>query len=1058
MRITKRAITALFTALTVAAISGCGGGGSGSSPAPGSTASSSVSGIVTDPPISGSMVRLVDDSGAALSQVVVTDDNGRFMLSHNAADLSEARIVATGGHDAQSGYSFQGLTLKAPVTGGEVAVTPLSTLVTQEMADEFLSLEQAQEAVAKRFGLKAEEVLNDPAQSAPVQRAAMQITRLAAALRNEGNGFTRAGGELRSQGGDFDKAATSLSMDSGLSEATRDQLARLAVEQAELAAIDTGGSAQRVIEAANRIAFRHALARYLSNEHYFTPADDVAWANVEGLADVLWKANGRRGIPSSGPQIANVIRYAVQFYQVDLSTLGQTEFQVPQALANDSRIPTLAGMQVIDHSIPLAPGEELGDDNRRRLDYFYGSDLSPRYRAEQVMAGVYDDATLDPVYTAIAEDLASVGRLEAAEGVLRAQIFQPQQRARAYREAGFALLEAGYKEQALGFLDSAQNLYDDDLEARGGAAVMTADDTSFYYTLSRNYLQAEETDKAASAMTYFDRYVELTRGQPYTTAHGKVLTAWWIISEAAVEEAVAGEITSAKAAESVDMLAKLTRATGIFESTKSCGDNYLLKALYTARYAEFYAALGMLDEVERAIGEFEQIRQHECTRERTESYPTFIVAAYGALGRIDDFKQMVTETVTNTRLRDKSYAAAVLYEALEDARSGNVDAAITRIEAEHAAADDRLEQFTYERTSRSTPYLALNLFQEGNVSAGDTVLDRAWVIALSDDFWNSASASRRIAYGCQKVAQLRHDFVDAEAGRAEMRQCRDTAIPRFANETTSNRLLAFRQLAEGLNGVGLANEALAMIDQAKPLADAIADAEDRGSQRRMLGALAIELGGIDRGMALLAASVEDLNAQMAQRSDESDARSAISDAFDLADKYLLAADAVRANAGAFGKLDSAEQSTVQQARAQARGLLDGSSAEVTVGALALNQSLSSPSHRASRYRDLVSRLARARAFDAAVAVVEDEDAGHSEPDRYRMLQSIAESMIEANDFPGSGVASQDLDGDGRPDFFHPLSTEAERTASGLYLDDDMDGDGTPDAVDLTPMCANCETL
>lgn len=337
-----RCVTAALLAALLTLVSGCGGGGNDPDIGAGPIGGSSVNGVVTDPPIAGALVKLVDRTGAALSAVRSSGADGSFSLPHSAGSLEGARVIASGGHDARTGYSFQELTLMAPVRDGSIVVTPLSTLVVQEMLDRSLSLDQARNEVARRFGLDADSVLDDPATSAKLQSVSLQLTRLAATLRAEGDAFARIARALRELGGNVVLAAVILSNDGSLSQTTRDQLSRIIDDLGRLALIDVNGTADSVIDEANRLAIIRGLIGYVSERLQWLPADEVARANFFALADALWQANGRRGVPSDGVQIANMARYVIERYQLDLASLSDPDFTLPAGLSSDPAVAELA--------------------------------------------------------------------------------------------------------------------------------------------------------------------------------------------------------------------------------------------------------------------------------------------------------------------------------------------------------------------------------------------------------------------------------------------------------------------------------------------------------------------------------------------------------------------------------------------------------------------------------------------------------------------------------------------------------------------------------------------
>ncbi len=68
---------------------------------------------------------------------------------------------------------------------------------------------------------------------------------------------------------------------------------------------------------------------------------------------------------------------------------------------------------------------------------------------------------------------------------------------------------------------------------------------------------------------------------------------------------------------------------------------------------------------------------------------------------------------------------------------------------------------------------------------------------------------------------------------------------------------------------------------------------------------------------------------------------------------------------------------------------------------------------------------------------------------------MAEKLTEYDDYPGSGTVRFDFDQDGLPDFYSPESTQQERYALAVNLDDDIDGDGIVADDDATPYCDTC---
>ncbi|MCC5811503.1 MAG: carboxypeptidase regulatory-like domain-containing protein [Ectothiorhodospiraceae bacterium] len=1028
---------ALF--LITLALSGCFSSGSSGGGSDGGGPTTSVTGLVTDPPIAGAAVNLVRADGSSLSTIVSSDRDGRFTVSiPQSADTAGATVRASGGRDTQTGYNFQAIELLAPLDNVPVIVSPLTTLVSWEMENAGLDVSSARAAVADRLGLPASAVLADPADHAGAQLASLKTVRLAAALRSQGNALGRVAEALSLNQGSFEGARGYLEAQD-FPQAVRNRLHALGPELALLAGIDTSGTATAVIQEANRVALRLGVAAFMQ-ETLGVPGTESADDDFRALADALWEANGRRGVPSDGAQIGNLVRYALQAYELDPSDFGSDDFALPGELSGDAAIAGISMLDVIDHRLPLAPGEELGMDNASRLAYFYASDLSPFYRAERLFDEVLDDNVRDPLFSDIAEGQALIGDVDAAVMTVETRIFQAETRARTFRGIGRAVTDSGAPESGAQFLDLARQEYDRIVEAQG-LSNLTASDANFYLGLIKYYLEADATEGAEAATGVLMDYVDLAAANPPTAGpYNQILAALWRNADDRVVAYVEGEATRADA--EAGMTPFRTAVTGYNASTTT------IKALYLYRQALLDNQLGNTQRTWDAIQEFHALRQ-AAAPSTIDNYLRYLAPAYADAGRIDEYLDLVENTISSASYQETARLAMRVYQARNLAIDGHVTQAVTLVTEPYDSLADQLQQLTYLGVNRSTPYLGLLLLQNNEIDAAREVLEAAWDLLHSEAYVqeHAGSTGNLMTRGCLKIASLYADFISqAEAGNL-LGECPVSTW--FAGADAGTRVQAHRDHASAFADVGRRGSASTALQRAVAATSGVTVADRVGAH----ASNAVVAARLDEASLVLSELQAGLGA-LAQLplSSDLEARQTLSRAALLSQAHANAANGLRALIAGSGNLSDGNRSAITTLREQSRNILM-QSAGGWQGYRSVVESLPSPSDRATQYKTLVDQLSRNTWYDDARQIIALSE--HSNPDRNTMRGTLASREIGHDAFPGTLVASRDLDGDGRPDFFDPSATEAQQLASPLMLDDDIDGDGIPDTSDRTPFCAHC---
>ncbi|WP_143050484.1 hypothetical protein [Ectothiorhodospira marina] len=1030
---------------------------------------------MTDPPIEGAAVRLVDAQGDALSTVEQTDDQGLFTLMIESDQAGEAhRIEARGGVDVRTGHVLGNLTLSAPHDGsGERAVvSPLTTLVDRRMQEIGMSREQAVGHVAERLALDEASVMADPAEDAAAQRASLLITEILMALEGQDDRWERLESEIRSMSpGRLNQAASTLALDQQLPHASQTRLTKIAEQAETLLDLDPAESnAEGMIKAQGLASLRSGL------EGYFELAGkEVNPDHVDPLSRALWEGMGERSVPAGSSALLNIARYVFQVHAMPEDLLDP-EANLPLAdIRHDLILRDLAAQRVIDHTIPLARGETLGMDNDARAAYFFRSDLSPTHQTERLFVGVLDDGALDPMYRANARNLAAAGLLQEAELTLQASIFQPTERALAQQQVARALRGANDPDQAVEYWMASIDTYETALREGKGISNLDGDDASFFQSLNSDLLSAGYRDEADQALLAVREFIDSQQGEPYTTAFGRILVALRNGTSAAVEAAEEAGLSGSAHNDALN-------AVGFFqEVTLGAGQQYrdgqpldgrceAMKTLMVTTYADFYRRLGDDEGMERAIGDFRRLATTDCNLTYGATMSPRMAPIYGELGDIDTYLAWIENHVRpiNDRNADAAQDNAVLYQAVDRALAGEVQEAIEHVATQADTAQDAITQLTQVGTGSrdaGTPHLAVLLWRQGANEEAWDVMNAAWELAMSDEYVEQRSSGRNfVDQGCRKVALILDRMERPALARERMQACREHAESVFdAASPTDDRLWIAKSMAEGYQQLAMSGNA-ELIDRFQALGGVLSDPVDR--IRHLMEVALLRSSGGDPARALN--TLDDAVRELGQIATPSSDQAVINQALDLA-SYIRSGSVRNSLTGSFVQVaedlrraitdsdwaDVTQQEQVNLARDRVRMLVEGDDAlpGTWPGSLAMIDALAASNDRTTQTHSAVRWLASARGYDLARTIALDIE---ETPERHRQLLNIANAMNDADDFPGMALARFDFDGDGRPDFFSPGSSEAERAVSALTLDDDIDGDGILDTEDRTPYCVGCD--
>lgn len=1062
--------------LSALVMSACGGSSGSSSDGGGASTTASVVGTVTDPAIEGAAVRLVDAQGDALTRIQITDQTGQFSFKlSSSVDLAGARVVAVGGRDVETGQDLQGITLEARLrTGSEIMVTPLTTLaLAYEREGGTLA------GFASMLGLTEQELESDPANSAATQRASMLLTELMVAMKGAADSTSSLLDKLQMANGNLGDTADLLVADAGLPAAV---VSRLRAVQSRIAALDSlaeaPANAEAMVRELNRLNIRKGVADYLSNNLDFQPASDREQANLNALADAIFEALNQRGLPADSAALLNIARYVVVINALSAEAIAAADFTVPQPIDPENLLPLLADTEVVDSTLPLAVGEELGDDDAARVEYFFRSDLSPYYRAARLFDGVMDDQVMDPVYADIAVGQAAAGLVEQAKLTAESSIFQKVERFNAYRRVGEQLQARGDVDDAITLWQKALADFLVYIDAKG-LSNLSAEDGTFLSSLSGNFRAVGRSDLADEAFATMQAFLD-AEADP----NGELTTAYRVLMGEI--ESKAGELVDAfrfengsesEALSAAQLLEKVVFGAGKFyrSGAPMAGYCYNFRTMNLESAALYYAQLGRENDAKRMLDEYERLLQVECNWKWARNMADDFAPIYGKLGLLDRLENVLVNYVEpltdGLKYANAARLEVQVYTVRDVALERDVSSAIQLITDSQPSLIQQAKSLTFVgsgRTIADKTGLAILLAESGHEETAKRMVDHALKLVLSDQYLaevesslanlneNATRPSQFLGQGCRKMAAL-YDWLGypAEASDA-MAQCEARAMTLFAGNgaATAEKAETYELLAEGYQWIGNQSRTRELLQTAATHVGVYGDASKRAYEKQVLALIYAEIGDLPEALAMMESARSDLASIATPQSAPEDLLTAIERAQTLSQAYLDIADIVRSRIAQQGIAQASQPADAVAARnALATLWLDNDGSSGWPGTLAAIDQLNDPEERRDQLNSGVYKLSQARFFDEAETIARTYELA---PDRNKALALVARALTSYDDYPESETVRFDFDKDGLPDFFSPVSTQQERDTLAVSLDDDIDGDGIANASDATPYCSVCE--
>lgn len=983
---------------------GCGGSGSGENDTP---SSKTVSGIVSDPAIEGSYVKLClkNDIANCLDYATLTDNEGKFEISNigTSYNLNQYVIVATGGTDTVTGEGFDGVSLTVPVdeltSSTNAMVTPITSLLH---ANGWTKTQ-----LATNLGINQADILKDPSTDVALQKKAMILTQIA---KNTS---------------DADKFKTTNLSGGNLDNVINTKITDLSKKAEVLAIKETIEDKTTLGDITKNIA---AIKAVMESDEFV--AADKTDANVIANAKT-WATNIITALTTASITTPN---YA-QIKAVRNATTVANFSSASPTLTIDTSTLSLADIRpsktLYDHTKALSVA--LGNDSDKKREYYYQSTASYLNQMETIIKSINDTSITDAIYVDIAQGYIIANEIDRALAYAKNNIFKKENKADVYREVGEKLIDTN-NTKAEELFDNAFALYKEVTNAKGAGNMKNTDIFDYRYLL-KDYSSLGKTTKATAVTDYItSKTTEFTT----TTQYGSYIVGMTQVAEELIEK---GEITEAVAIlDDAWILAQNSPANNAPTGATST-QHYKAKVYYALSIAGLYVKAGSsyytkantitdamqalrLDDGNSANGTYSGTivasSSGNDTSVQTKAYIGDLVAIYAATGE-DEKALAVIQTATQTSYVQAGYIEYALGLAKKDSDLTN---AFNIIDTNIVSYSDQLKALTYNGINKLGVYIAQYMIENNQNVKAKQAIDKAVTIletkiTANTETTDTGKSTNYVKYGYSKFANLYAIIGETTLANTYF----DKAIA-IANGTASSGAItvavsqvdAMAQIVSHLNEVGYTTKATSTLSSAFDIAKTITTTKDKLTNMQKL----ITTDGNYASKEIIIDEIKSLidtnSGLIGETTNEANYKKSVD--------YLVKMGEILGQIGKKEKAKTMLEATIIYAN------------QITV-----------PADRVTKLTNIVKGYA-ALGFVTEAKTTADMIAYGA--DRRKAIAEIAIKLYSNDAFSECSVATIDTDGDGKPEFYDYGATSSQISSCGLTLDDDSDGDGKDDTIDKTP--------